>query len=230
VVIEPLVQAAAGIRVQAAGFLNRVRTLTQKHDVLLIADEIAVAFGRTGTMFACEQESVSPDIMILSKGLTGGYLPLAATLVTDPIYDAFLGDPWAGRTFYHGHTYTGNPLGCAAALASLRAIDEGNVLDNVRKIEAILKKELSSLRSHPCVKEVRQCGAMVGIELHDRGEPFRPEQRIGHRVTLASRRRGVVLRNIADVLVLMPAPAMPTDLVVQLSQVIRESVEEVLPV
>lgn len=229
VVIEPLVQAAAGIKVQSHGFLSRVRELTRKHDVLLIADEIAVAFGRTGKMFACEHESVSPDIMILSKGLTGGYLPLAATLVTDEIYNAFLGDPWAGRTFYHGHTYTGNPLACAAALASLRAIDEGNVLDNALQVESVLKTELTPLQSNPYVKEVRQCGTMIGIELHDQGKPFAADRRIGHKITLACRKRGVVMRNIADVLVLMPAPAMPTELVTQLSRTVGESIAEVLP-
>ena len=165
VVIEPLVQAAAAIKVQAAGFLRRVSELTKKHDTLLIADEIAVGFGRTGTMFACEKESVSPDIMILSKGLTGGYLPLAATLATDEIYDAFLGTPWAGRTFYHGHTYTGNPLACAAALASLSLIDQNDVLSNVKRLDAALKRELEPLKAHPCVGEIRQQGVMVGIEL-----------------------------------------------------------------
>src|SRR6185369_3654269 len=127
----------AGIRVQATGFLQRVREITRRFDILMIADEIAVGFGRTGTLFACENEDVSPDILILSKGLTGGYLPLAATLVTDEIYDAFLGDPWLGRTFYHGHTYTGNPLACVAALASIRAIEDNHVLENVRQIESV---------------------------------------------------------------------------------------------
>ncbi len=229
VVIEPLVQAAAGIKVQAAGFLGRVRAITKKHDTLLIADEIAVGFGRTGTLFACEQESVSPDILILSKGLTGGYLPLAATLVTDPIYEAFLGDPWLGRTFYHGHTYTGNPLACAAALASLRLIDEHHVLSNVRRLECALKRELEPLKAHPQVETIRQQGTMVGIELSDGGKPFSPERRIGHHVTLACRQRGVVVRNIAEVLVLMPAPAMPESLVIELCQVVRDSIADVLP-
>jgi adenosylmethionine---8-amino-7-oxononanoate aminotransferase len=229
VVIEPLVQAAAGIKVQAAGFLTRVRELTRRHDTLLIADEIAVGFGRTGTMFACERESVSPDILILSKGLTAGYLPLAATLVTDEIDEAFLGAPWAGRTFYHGHTYTGNPLACAAALASLRLFDRHRVLENARQIDLVLRRELQPLRTNPCVKEIRQQGAMVGIELWDRGQPFAPELRMGHQVTLACRQHGVVLRNIADVLVVMPAPAMPVELVSTLCQVLREAIAETVP-
>ena len=228
VVIEPLVQAAAGIKVHAAGFLSRVRELTRRFDTLLIADEIAVGFGRTGTLFACEREGVSPDILILSKGLTGGYLPLAATLVTDDIYGAFLGDPWSGRTFYHGHTYTGNPLACAAALASLRLIDDNDVLSNVNRLETTLRRELAPLNAHSHVKEIRQMGVMVGIELATDEGPFAPELRIGHEVTLACRRRGVVLRNIADVVVLMPAPAMPEELVVALCQVVRESIADVL--
>ncbi|MBM4075600.1 MAG: aminotransferase class III-fold pyridoxal phosphate-dependent enzyme, partial [Planctomycetes bacterium] len=135
-VIEPLVQAAAGIVVHPTGYLKRVRELTRRHGILLIADEIAVGFGRTGTLFACEQEDVTPDIMILSKGLTGGYLPLAATLVTDNIERPFHGQPWEGKTFYHGHTYTGNPLACRAALASLVLIEENRVLENVKRIES----------------------------------------------------------------------------------------------
>ena len=228
VVIEPLVQAAAGIKVQASGFLKRARELTRRFDTLLIADEIAVGFGRTGTLFACEQESVDPDILILSKGLTGGYLPLAATLVTDEIYETFLGDPWLGRTFYHGHTYTGNPLACAAALASIRLIDENQVLKNSQRLEGVLRRELESLKAHPNIKEIRQKGTMVGIEIAIDGEPFPVELRIGHQVTLACRKRGVVLRNIADVIVLMPAPAMPEPLVEELCHVVGESIAEVM--
>ena len=228
VVIEPLVQAAAGIKVQASGFLKRARELTRRFDTLLIADEIAVGFGRTGTLFACEQESVDPDILILSKGLTGGYLPLAATLVTDEIYETFLGDPWLGRTFYHGHTYTGNPLACAAALASIRLIDENQVLKNSQRLEGVLRRELESLKAHPNIKEIRQKGTMVGIESAIDGEPFPVELRIGHQVTLACRKRGVVLRNIADVIVLMPAPAMPEPVVEELCHVVGESIAEVM--
>lgn len=227
VVIEPLVQAAAGIKIQAEGFLRRVRELTRKYDTLLIADEIAVGFGRTGMMFACERDSVSPDILILSKGLTGGYLPLAATLVTDEIYDAFLGDAWLGRTFYHGHTYTGNPLACAAALASVRLFDQCGVLNNVGWVATAISTSLQSLYANPFVKEIRQKGAMVGIELCDAGQPFPPERRMGHRVTLACRKRGVILRNIGDVIVLMPAPAMPVELVIEICLAVCEAITEV---
>ncbi len=138
VIVEPLVQGAAGIRVQPPGFLRRARELADEHGVLLIADEVATGFGRTGTMFACEQERVAPDLLCLGKGLTGGYLPLAATLATERIYEGFLGAPEAGRTFFHGHTYTGNPLACAAALASLEAFErEGTLLRLQPKIRLL---------------------------------------------------------------------------------------------
>ena len=240
-VIEPLVQAAAEIRVHPAGYLKLVRELTRQHGILLIADEIAVGFGRTGKLFACEHEAVTPDILILSKGLTGGYLPLAATLVTDEIYEAFLGEPWEGRSFQHGHTYTGNPLACAAALASLRLFDEHRVLDNVRQIEVVLRDKLAALNQSASgsafagierhLAEVRQRGAMVGIELaQDRQSQtsFPPSERIGHQVTLACRRRGVIVRNIGDTIVLMPAPAMPPELVGHLCDVVLAALLEVL--
>jgi adenosylmethionine-8-amino-7-oxononanoate aminotransferase len=235
-VIEPLVQGAAGILVHPPGYLRRVRELTAAYGIPLIADEVAVGFGRTGTMFACEQEAVCPDLLCLAKGITGGYLPLAATLATDEIYNAFLGEPADGKTFYHGHTYTGNPLGCAAALASLRLFDENRVLENVRANGARLRRRLAALADHPHVGEIRQVGwasptkgIMVGIELvADKASktPYPPELRMGHRVTLAARRRGVVIRPLGDVVVLMPAPAMPGELVEMLCDVAAEAIVE----
>jgi adenosylmethionine-8-amino-7-oxononanoate aminotransferase len=215
-IIEPLVQGAAGILVHPPGYLRRVRELTRDYGIPLIADEVAVGFGRTGTMFACEQEGVSPDVMCLAKGITGGYLPLAATFATDAIYDAFLGDPAEARTFFHGHTYTGNPLACAAALASLDLFERNDVLTNVCANAGLLARELTSLRDHPHVGEIRQKGIMVGIELvanRRTNEPFPIERRTGHRVTLAARERGVIIRPLGDVVVLMPAPAMPAELI-----------------
>lgn len=229
-VIEPLVQAAAGILVHPPGYLRAIWELTRRLGILLIADEIAVGFGRTGTLFACEQEQVVPDLLILSKGLTGGYLPLAATLTNDEIYDAFLGEPWSGRTFYHGHTYTGNPLACAAALASLRRIESHHVLENAREIAAVFREEFSSEKIAENL-EIRHCGTMLGIEIHqDRTSraPFPAERRLGHLVTLACRRRGVILRNIGDVVVVYPAPAMPLDLVRQLCETVKAALAEVL--
>ena len=229
-VIEPLVQAAAGILVHPPGYLRRVRELTQQHGILLIADEVAVGFGRTGTLFACEQEQVVPDFLCLSKGITGGYLPLAATLTTDDIYDAFLGEPASGRTFFHGHTYTGNPLGCAAALASLELFEKNRVLDNVAECSRLLARRLDEIRDWPHVGEIRQKGILVGIELladKSSRQPFAPEQRIGHQVTLAARRRGLFTRSLGEVLTIVPAPAMPPELVSRVCDLLFESIHEV---
>lgn len=228
--IEPLVQGAAGILVHPPGYLRRVRELTREHNIPLIADEVAVGFGRTGSLFACEQEQVQPDILCTAKGLTGGYLPVAATLTTDAIYDAFLGEPHEGRTFFHGHTFTGNPLGCAAALASLKLFDDNRVLENIAQNERRLAERLSELKAHPHVGEVRHKGVMVGIELvQDRAGnvEFPAPLRMGHQVTLAARKRGVMIRPLGDVVVLMPAPAMPVELINQLCDAVFESIDEV---
>ncbi|SFH88023.1 adenosylmethionine--8-amino-7-oxononanoate transaminase [Planctomicrobium piriforme] len=228
-IIEPLVQGAAGILVHPPGYLRHVREVTRRHGVPLIADEVAVGFGRTGTLFACEQEDVSPDLMCLAKGLTGGYLPVAATLATDEIYSAFLGDPSEGRTFFHGHTFTGNPLGCAAGLASLELFERNKVLQNVASNSLKLRERLSVLDSHPHVAQIRQKGIMVGVELvRDRETltSFPSERRTGHQVTLAARRRGVIVRPLGDVAVLMPAPAMPGELIDRLCDVFLESIDE----
>jgi len=230
-VVEPLVQGAAGILVHPTGWLRSIRELTRAHDILLIADEVATGFGRTGTLFACEQENVQPDLMCLSKGITGGYLPLAATFATDEIYDAFLAEPAEGKTFFHGHTYTGNPLACAAALASLALFEHNNVLGNVGANSARISRRLSELADHPHVGDVRQKGIMAGIELvadRDRQTPFPPAARLGHRMALAARRRGVVLRPLGDVIVLMPAPAMPGALVDKLCTATFAAIDEAL--
>jgi adenosylmethionine-8-amino-7-oxononanoate aminotransferase len=229
-IMEPLVQGAAGILVHPPGYLRRVRELTAAHGIPLIADEVAVGFGRTGTLFACEQEDVRPDLMCLAKGLTGGYLPVAVTLATDEIYAAFLDQPSAGKTFFHGHTYTGNPLGCAAALASLRLFERNNVLANVQANAQRIAARLNEIEGWPHVGEVRQKGVMVGIELvQDRAGsvPYPAERRMGHQVTLAARKRGVIIRPLGDVVVLMPAPGMPGELVEQLCDVAIESIAEV---
>jgi adenosylmethionine---8-amino-7-oxononanoate aminotransferase len=228
-IIEPLVQGAAGMLVHPPGYLARVRALTREHGIPLIADEVAVGFGRTGTLFACEQENVSPDLLCMAKGLTGGYLPLAATLATDEIYNAFLARPEEGKTFFHGHTYTGNALACAAALASLRLIDENQVVDHVRANAQRIEARLSAIKNSPVVGDIRQKGTMVGIELvRDRttNEAFPAAQRMGHQVTLAARKRGVILRPLGDVVVLMPAPAMPAELIDRLCDVAIDAIEE----
>ena len=228
-IIEPLVQGAAGIQVHPAGYLRKAREVTQRHGILLIADEVAVGFGRTGTLFACEQEAVSPDLLCLGKGISGGYLPLAATLCTDSIYEAFLGPPSAGKTFYHGHTYTGNALGCAAAIASLRLLEQNHVLANVNANATLIERELAPLLSHPHVGEVRQKGILVGLELvQDRStqQAFPAARRMGHRVTLSARKRGAIIRPIGDVVTLIPAPAMPSELVRQLCHIVMDSIDE----
>lgn len=201
VVVEPLVQGAAGMRIQPPGYLRAVRELCDRHGTVLICDEVATGFGRTGTMFACEQEGVAPDLLCVAKGLTGGYLPLAATLTTQAIYEGFLGAAEDGRTFFHGHTYTGNPLGCAAAIATLEVFERERTLERLTPKIALLGDELA-MRIEPlaAVREVRQCGFMVGIELGDVGAPLL----LGHQVTLAARRRGAIIRPLGDVVVLMP--------------------------
>jgi adenosylmethionine-8-amino-7-oxononanoate aminotransferase len=223
------VQAAAGILVHPPGYLRRLRELTWELDILLIADEVATGFGRTGPLWACDHEAVSPDLMCLSKGITGGYLPLAATLTTTPVYEAFLGDPLEGKTFFHGHTFTGNPLACAAGMASLALFETNGVLDNVNRLSMVLARRLAALARHPQVLDIRRCGLMVGIELvqdRETGTPFPPERRLGHQVTLAARKRGVIIRPLGDVVVLMPAPAMPETLLERLCDATFEAIDE----
>ncbi|MBV8782081.1 MAG: adenosylmethionine--8-amino-7-oxononanoate transaminase [Phycisphaerae bacterium] len=202
--IEPIVQGAGGILIQPPGFLAAVRKLADEFGTLLIADEVATGFGRTGKMFACEHENVSPDLMCVAKGISGGYLPLAATFATQKIFDAFLGEPWEGRTFFHGHTYTGNPLACAAALASLNLFEKNDVVRSVAEKSKALAKLLAPLAKLPHVKEIRQKGFMVGIELSG----FDPRRRTGAAVCTAVRKRGIIIRPLGDVIVLMPPLAM----------------------
>ncbi|HET6249389.1 MAG TPA: adenosylmethionine--8-amino-7-oxononanoate transaminase [Tepidisphaeraceae bacterium] len=214
VCIEPIVQGAAGMIVHPAGFLAGVRRLCTKYDVLLIADEVAVGFGRTGKMFACEHEGISPDLMCVAKGITGGYLPLAATFATQKIFDAFLGDPWEGRTFFHGHTYTGNPLAAAAALASLDLFAKHDLVNAVAQKAVALTAMLDDLRDLPAVGEIRQKGFMVGIELVAEKKsktPFDPRRRIGAEICRRCRAHGVLIRPLGDVIVLMPPLAMQVD-------------------
>jgi adenosylmethionine-8-amino-7-oxononanoate aminotransferase len=200
VIVEPLVQGAAGMLLQPPGYLRDVRELCDRFGVLLICDEVATGFGRTGTMFACEQEDVFPDLLCIAKGLTGGYLPLAATLASEPIYEGFLGAPEELRTFFHGHTYTGNPLACAAALANLDAFEQEGTIERLQPKIELLGELLGEVEAMPEVAEVRARGFMVGIDLgeHD------PSLRLGHRVTLEARERGAIVRPLGDVVVLMP--------------------------
>ena len=206
-VIEPLVQAAAGMITHPEGYLRGVRDLTRQYDVLLIADEVAVGFGRTGKMFACEHEDVAPDLLCLGKGLTAGYLPMAATLATDEIWQAFLGEYEESKTFFHGHTYGGNPLAAAVALASLDVFDEENTLETLAaKIER-LANHLARIAELPHVGDVRQCGLIAGVELvkdKQAKEPFPWEQKRGMLVCECARTEGVWLRPLGNVVVIMP--------------------------
>ena len=214
VIVEPLVQGAAGMIVHPEGYLAGLRELTRRHGTLLIADEVAVGFGRTGSLFACEREGVSPDFLCLAKGLTGGYMPLAATLTTEEVYSAFHGTAADGKTFYHGHTFAGNPLGSAVALASLRVFEEERTLERLGPKVARLEARLAELANLPNVGDVRQKGLIAGIELvADKATkaPFPWARQVGARVCLLARRSGLLIRPLGDVIVIMPPLAITAD-------------------
>ncbi len=226
-VIEPLVQGAAGMWLQPKGYLAGVEKLCRAHDVLLICDEVATGFGRTGTMFAVEQEGVRPDFLCLAKGLTGGYLPLAATLTTQRIFDAFLGSAAEAKTFFHGHTYTGNPLACAAALANLKLFQTEQTLQKMKPAMEELARGLERIAALPHVGDIRRRGMMVGVELvldkATRAEvPF--GERLGFRVCQAARKHGVLLRALGNVIVVMP----PLSLTVDEARLIGEALFEAI--
>lgn len=232
VVVEPLVQGAAGMIVHPAGFLKGVRELTEKYGVLLIVDEVATGFGRTGKMFACEHEGVEPDIMCLAKGITGGYLPLAATLTTQEIFDAFLGEVSEHKTFYHGHTYTGNALGCAAAIASIELFEENRILESLPEKISLIRDKFGELAKSAYVGDVRQCGLMGGIEIvRDKAskESFPEEATIGAKVCAAMRSKGAMMRPLSDVIVVMPPVAIDIELLDELLGVIGDTLEIELP-
>jgi adenosylmethionine-8-amino-7-oxononanoate aminotransferase len=223
VIMEPLVQGAAGMLTHPPSYLRAVRDLCNRHGVLLILDEVATGFGRTGRMFACEHEGVAPDLMCLAKGITGGYLPLAATLTTERLYEGFLGEHEEFRTFFHGHTYTGNPLACAAGIASLDVFREERTLERLQAKVALLGEALEPIAAHPAVGEVRRCGFMVGIELEEHPLPVR----IGHRVTLEARRRGAIIRPLGDVVVLMPPLSITSEDLGRLVGITAEAIDAV---
>jgi adenosylmethionine-8-amino-7-oxononanoate aminotransferase len=227
VIIEPLMQCAAGMVRQPAGYLRGVRELTHRYDVLLIADEVAVGFGKTGTMFACEQEEVVPDFLCLGKGITGGYLPLSATLTTDRVWDAFLGPYSSFRSFFHGHTFGGNPLAAAVALASLEVFDLERTLEHLPAKIARLQTHLHRIARHPQVGDVRQLGMLVGIELvADRREklPYPAEQRRAQRVCDFALTRGVWLRPLGNVVVIQPPLAITLEEIDQICHAVEEGI------
>ena len=227
-ILEPRVQCAGGMRMHDPLYLRRVRELCDAHGVFLVADEIAVGFGRTGTMFACEQAGVQPDLLCLSKGLTGGFLPLAAVLATQGIYDGFLDDS-RERAFLHSHSYTGNPLACAAALRSLAIFDEDGVLARNRATAARMSQLAQVFAGLPHVAQMRQAGMIVAIELSrdgNRATPFAPALRIGLRAYRAALERGVVLRPLGDILYWMPPYCIDEGQLQLLAEVTRAAIGE----
>ncbi len=229
-VIEPLVQCAGGMVVQPPGFVRKVRKLCDRYGILMIADEVAVGFGRTGTMFACEQEGVTPDLMALSKGLTAGYLPLAATLATREIYDAFLGDYRELKTFFHGHTFTGNPIACAASLASLDLFAQDRLLENLAPKISFLEKRLQHMERLEHVGNMRQSGMIAGIELvRDKvsKDPYPWEERLGVRVCSEARNHGIFLRPLGNVIVVFPPLSISMEELAHLMDGIERSILQV---
>jgi adenosylmethionine-8-amino-7-oxononanoate aminotransferase len=224
VAIEPLIQGAAGMRPWPRGVLAATRRLCDEHGALLIADEVMTGFGRTGTMFACEQENVTPDFLCLAKGLTGGYMPLAATLTTERVFEAFLGDYAERKTFFHGHSYTGNPLGCAAAVASLEVFGQERTLEKLQAKIALLRDELQKFCELKPVLEVRQCGFIAGVEVG----PYPWEVKAGICVCQRARELGVLTRPIGNVIVIMPPLCVTEDELRQICEVLRRSIQEVL--
>ena len=228
-IVEPLMQGAAGMIAHPEGWLHRAAAIARSHGALLIADEVMTGFGRSGPLFACHQESVQPDLMALAKGMTGGYLPMAATLTTQRVFDAFLGRHEEFKTFHHGHSYTANQLGAAASLASLDLLQSRQSAKARRILEKTLRAELESLWSLPAVGDIRQVGLMAGVELvkhWETRERFPARQRVGIRVCEAMARRGVLTRPVGDVVVLMPpyctTPAQARRMVAALRDAVAE--------
>jgi len=233
VVIEPRVQGAAGMRMHPHGYLAKAAAACRERGVWLVLDEVMTGFGRTGTMFAYQHEDVTPDLVALAKGLTGGYLPLAATLASEEIFEAFLGDYAELKTFFHGHSYTGNALGCAAALASLRIFAAEKTLERNVVLAAQLKKLTAKFWEHPNVGDMRQEGLICAIELvrdFDSRQPFDFAERIGHRVCEAAQKHGLLTRPIGDVLVLMPPYCVTEEQLEAMVEALWRGLCETLPI
>jgi adenosylmethionine-8-amino-7-oxononanoate aminotransferase len=231
VIVEPLVQCAGGMRMHDASYLTGLRALCDAFDVHLIADEIAVGFGRTGTLFACEQGGIAPDFLCLSKGLTGGTLPLSAVLTTNRVYEAFYAEHSAGKAFLHSHSYTGNPIACRAALATLSVLRDEPVLERNRTLAAHLARRIAPIASHPNVGDVRQTGMIAAIELvRDKParKPFAAAERRGLRVYRHGLERGVVLRPLGDVVYFMPPFCVTTDEIDLMADVAVEGIEKAI--
>jgi adenosylmethionine-8-amino-7-oxononanoate aminotransferase len=230
-IVEPLMQGAAGMWAQPAAYVKALGVICRKNRILFIADEVATGFGRTGKMFACEHAGVSPDILCVAKGITGGYLPLAATLTTEEIFSAFLGEYKDFKTFFHGHTYTGNPLGCAVALASLKLFKKEKILERMQpKIDYLKHRLAEDFLPLGHVADVRLWGFMIGIELVEDKESrkcYPTEKRVGHKAILEARKRGVMIRPLGDVIILMPPLTIEKDELKTLLDVVYESIRQV---
>ncbi|WP_028392375.1 adenosylmethionine--8-amino-7-oxononanoate transaminase [Bacillus cihuensis] len=229
IIIEPLVQGAAGIITHPSGFLKGVENLCRKYNVLLICDEVAVGFGRTGTMFACEQEEVVPDILCVGKGITGGYMPLAATITSQKIFDAFLGEKEEHKTFYHGHTYTGNQLSCSVALKNIQLMEETALIKKVQKNASFVNEQLQDLYKLDIVGDIRQRGLMVGIEIVQDRETktiFPIQENKLDNIVLAARQKGLIIRQLDQVLTFMPVLAMSQNELEEAIKIIYQSILE----
>ena len=231
VVMEPLVQGAAGMITHPVGLLAKVRKLCDQYDVLLICDEVATGFGRTGKLFACEHESVTPDIMCMGKGLTGGYLPMAATLARPHVFDAFLAPTSASKQFFHGHTFGGNPLAAAAALASIDLIFDSNLIAQVPDKAKRLRGGLERIRQHPHVGDIRGRDLMIGIELvadRETKQTFELPGELGRAVCESAISKGVWIRPLGDVIILMPPLVSSDDEIDQLADVVCDAISETM--
>lgn len=229
-IIEPIVQGASGIIVMPEGYLRGVRELCTKYEVLMIADEVATGFGRTGKMFACEHEHVTPDLLTAGKGLTGGYLPVAITVASEEIYKAFLGDYEEQKTFFHGHSYTGNPLGCAVAIANLELIEKMNLIQEVEIMSEYLASQLTAFSQLAHVGDIRQKGFMIGIELvrdKETAEPFDWKDRVGVKVCRRARELGMLLRPLGNVIVFMPPLAAAKEELEEMTAILYQSIRDV---
>ncbi|PIC69877.1 adenosylmethionine--8-amino-7-oxononanoate transaminase [Sporosarcina sp. P16b] len=227
-VLEPMIQGAGGMNTMPAGYLKGVEKLCKEFNVLLIVDEVATGFGRTGKMFAVEHEDIEPDLMTVAKGLTGGYLPVAATFATEEIYNAFYGEYEEMKTFFHGHSYTGNQLGCAVALANLEIFEKEQLVKQAEEKAALLKELLVNIQQLPHVGDVRQCGLMCGIEIvkdkHTK-ESFPLESRVAYRATLKMRELGLLTRPLGDVIVLMPPLATSTTQLTEMVKLMKAGIQ-----
>jgi adenosylmethionine-8-amino-7-oxononanoate aminotransferase len=230
VIVEPLVQGAAGMIMQPPGWLHAVWRIAKEYNLFFITDEVATGFGRTGNMFACDEEKIFPDFLCVAKGITGGYLPLAATLSTEEVFNGFLGQFDEFKTFFHGHTYTGNPLACAVAVENIDLFKKDRVLQKLKHKIVNLRKGLERFKDLSHVGEVRQKGFMVGIELvksRKTKRPYPPGEKIGQKVIWEARKRGVIMRPLGDVIVLMPPLAIDEPTLERLVDVTYESIKAV---